>query len=91
MKQSFFMLSLLISYPNSLGNNIDVYLLSLIQELQELWDDGIETFDAYKREIFQLRVARTWIINDCPTYANLSGWSTKGQYTCSCCDTKTAS
>jgi len=48
MKQSFFMLSLLIPGPYGPGNNIDVYLQPLVKELQELWFDGIETFDAYK-------------------------------------------
>ena len=36
MKQSFFMLSLLIHGPTTLGNDIDVDLQPLIDELQEL-------------------------------------------------------
>lgn len=85
MKQSFFMLSLLIPSPKGPGNNVDVYLQPLIEELQDLWANGIETFDAYKRETFQLRAAIMWTINDFPAYANLFGWSTKGQYACPCC------
>ncbi|MCH86656.1 hypothetical protein A2U01_0007515, partial [Trifolium medium] len=91
MKQSFFMLSLLISGPKSPGNNIDIYLQPLVEELQDLWNDGIETYDAYKREKFQLRAAVIWTINDFPAYANLSGWSTKGQYACPCCGIETNS
>ncbi|RHN45055.1 hypothetical protein MtrunA17_Chr7g0226101 [Medicago truncatula] len=91
MKQSFFMLSLLIPGPKGPGNNVDVYLQPLIEELQDLWANGIETFDAYKRETFQLRAAITWTINDFPAYANLSGWSTKGQYACPCCGIETTS
>jgi hypothetical protein len=91
MKQSFFMLSLLIPGPKGPGNNIDVYLQPLVQELQELWFDGIETFDAYKKETFQLHAAIMWTINDFPAYANLSVWSTKGQYACPCCGVETSS
>ncbi|XP_004488370.1 uncharacterized protein [Cicer arietinum] len=91
MKQPYFMLSLLILGPKGPGNNIDIYLQPLVQELQELWDDGIETFDAYKKETFQLRAAMMWTINDFPTYANLFGWSTKGQYACPCCGIETTS
>ena len=36
MKMSYFMLSLLIPNPTSPGNNIDVYLQPLVEELKEL-------------------------------------------------------
>ena len=36
MKMSYFMLSLLIPGPTSHGNNIDVYLQPLVEELKEL-------------------------------------------------------
>ncbi|XP_058740919.1 uncharacterized protein LOC131613250 [Vicia villosa] len=91
MKQSFFMVSLLIPGPKSPGNNIDIYLQPLVEELQDLWNDGIETYDAYKRDKFQLRAAVMWTINDFPAYANLSGWITKGQYACPCCGIETNS
>ncbi|XP_073224761.1 uncharacterized protein [Cicer arietinum] len=78
MKQSFLMLSLLISGPKGPGNNIDVYLQSLVQELQDLWENKIKTFDTYNKETFQLHDVIMWTINDFPAYANLSGWSTKG-------------
>ena len=32
-----------------------------------------------------------WTISDFPGYANLSGWSTKGEYACPCCNKKTRS
>src|ERR1044072_17968 len=90
MKQSFFMLSLLILGPKGPGNNIDTYLQPLVKELRELWENGLETFDAYKKETFQIHAALMWTINDFPTYANLSGWSTKGKYVCPCCGLETA-
>ena len=41
MKQSFFMLSLLILGPTAPGNDIDIYLQPLIDELQELREHGV--------------------------------------------------
>ena len=52
MKQSYFMLSLLILSPYSPKNNIDIYLQLLIEELIELWDVGLQTYDASKNRIF---------------------------------------
>jgi hypothetical protein len=45
MKQSSFILSLVISGPKSPGMDIDVYLQPLIEELQELWNVGVRTYD----------------------------------------------
>ncbi|XP_055961007.1 uncharacterized protein LOC126672505 [Mercurialis annua] len=47
MKENFLMLSLLIPGKESPGNNIDVYLRPLIDELKELWETGVSTYDAY--------------------------------------------
>ncbi|RVW97993.1 hypothetical protein CK203_028978 [Vitis vinifera] len=77
MKQTFFMLSLLIPGPTAPGNDIDIYLQPLIDELNDLWDVGVETYDASTKK-FCMRAAILWTINDFPAYANLSGWSTKG-------------
>jgi hypothetical protein len=71
MKQPNFILSLLIPGPKGPGNNIDVYMQPLMEELNELWEIGIKTFDACKKETFQMRAAIMWTINDFPAYANL--------------------
>ena len=76
MKQPYFILSLLIDGSCAPGDNIDVFLQPLIQELWELWSEGIETYDASRKETFHMHAALLWTINDFPTYANLSGWST---------------
>jgi len=34
------MLSMMISGPRQSGNDIDVYLSSLIEDLTKLWDEG---------------------------------------------------
>ncbi|XP_074266806.1 uncharacterized protein LOC141590093 [Silene latifolia] len=41
MKRKYLMLSLLISGPKEPGNDIDVYLVPLLDDLRTLWDEGI--------------------------------------------------
>ena len=49
MKTKFIRLSLLISGPKQLGNDLDVYLAPLIDDLKTLWNVGVETYDAFKK------------------------------------------
>ena len=86
MKAEYSFLSLLIPGPQSPGNNLDVYLQPLIEELKELWNLGVETYDASVNQTFQMRTALLWTISDFPGYAMLSGWSTKGKLVCPCCN-----
>ncbi|XP_071741432.1 uncharacterized protein [Rutidosis leptorrhynchoides] len=67
------------------GNKIDVYMQPLIKELKELWEVGVETYDASTKQIFQMKAALLCTISDFPGYANLSGWSTKGERACPSC------
>ncbi|XP_016164774.1 uncharacterized protein LOC107607320 [Arachis ipaensis] len=91
MKPDYFMLSLLIPGPQSPGNDIDVYLQPLIEELKELWESGVETYDSKENKTFNMRACLLWTINDFPAYAMLSGWSTKGKLACPCCNDETSS
>ena len=76
------LLSLLISGPQQLGNDIDVYLTPLIEDLELLWEVGIEAFDAYQQQFFILKVVLLWTINDFPAYGNLSSCIVKGYFAC---------
>jgi hypothetical protein len=49
------MLSVLIPGPKQPGNDIDVYLEPLVQDLLKLWETGVEVWDACKKEYFNLR------------------------------------
>lgn len=91
MKQPYLFLSLLIPGPKGPGNNIDVYLQPLVDELKMLWTEGIQTYDAFKKETFTMRAALLWTINDFPAYAMLSGYSTKGYKACPVCAEDTES
>jgi len=91
MKQPYMFLSLLIPGPKSPGNDIDVFLEPLIDELIELWEPGVETYDASKDETFDLQAALMCTTSDFPAYGNLSGWKTKGKYACPYCNVDTCS
>ncbi|XP_073122021.1 uncharacterized protein [Henckelia pumila] len=85
MKRKFIMLTMLISGPKQPGNDIDVYLEVLVEDLQRLWEgvDGI--YYAYRRQFFTLKAVLLWTINDFPAYGNLSGCTTHGYYACPVC------
>lgn len=90
MKQTSLILSMIISGPDSPGNDIDIYLEPLVDELLQLWD-GVETYDASSQEKFSLRAALLWTLNDFPALAYLYGWSTGGKYACPSCAVNTRS
>ncbi|XP_004289416.1 PREDICTED: uncharacterized protein LOC101293241 [Fragaria vesca subsp. vesca] len=54
MKEPYTFLSLLIPGPRGPGNNIDVYLEPLIDELNIWWEHGAETYDIYTKQNFQM-------------------------------------
>jgi len=89
MKRRYIMMSLLIQGPRQPGNDIDVYLAPLIEDLQKLWRDGVRVWDAYGKEHFKLRAMVFCTINDFPAYGNLSGYSTKGAKACPICEDDT--
>ena len=85
MRREYIFLSLVIPGPKSPGKCIDVYLKPLIDELKILWDNGINTFDAWKKQNFMMKAALLWTISDFPAYGMLSGWSTHGKLACPHC------
>ncbi|XP_062028678.1 uncharacterized protein LOC133744616 [Rosa rugosa] len=85
MKRKFMMLTLLISGPKQPGNDIDVYMQPLIDDLKALWDGIDGVYDAFRGEYFKLRAVLFWTINDFPAYGNLSGSVTKGYNGCPIC------
>ena len=85
MKRRYILMPLLISGPKQPGNDIDVYLAPLIEELQDLWRNGAKVWDAYKQEYFTLFVMIFCTINDFPAYGNLSGYKVKGAKACPIC------
>ena len=75
MKKTSLILSMIIPGKRQPGNDIDVYLQPLIKELQELWSEGVKTFDASSKIWFTMRAALMWTISDFPGLGTLSGWN----------------
>ncbi|GJR99798.1 hypothetical protein Tco_0316307 [Tanacetum coccineum] len=92
MKESSFMLTLLIPSPKSSSKDIDVYLRPLIEDLKVLWDrKGVETIDVASGQKFNMRAMVLWTINDFPARSSLSGWSGQGYKACPTCNEDTPS
>ncbi|GJY67535.1 hypothetical protein Tco_0469773 [Tanacetum coccineum] len=92
MKESSFMLTLLIPGPKSPGKDIDVYLRPLIDDLKVLWAlKGVETIDVATGQKFNMRAMVLWTINDFPARSSLSGWSGQGYKACPTCNEDTPS
>ncbi|XP_037428461.1 uncharacterized protein LOC119294365, partial [Triticum dicoccoides] len=70
--------------PKQPGNDIDVYLRPLVDELLQLWG-GVRVWDEHKQEEFDLRALLFVTINDWPALSNLSGLSNKGYNACTHC------
>ncbi|XP_057987583.1 uncharacterized protein LOC131171464 [Hevea brasiliensis] len=58
-------------------------MMSMI--IPELWEVGVETYDAHSKKNFTLHAAIIWTISDFLAYGDLSGWSTKGYKACPAC------
>ncbi|CAL2247049.1 unnamed protein product [Prunus armeniaca] len=83
MKKEYMMMTVLIIEDP--GRSIDVYLRPLVDELKDLWTNGVRTYDKSTGKMFTLRAAVMWTVNDFPAYAMVSGWSTKGYMACPVC------
>ena len=86
MKRKFLMLTTLVSGPHEPGNNLDVYLQPMIEDLKKLWEEGEpNVYDAATKSYFTLKSILMWTINDFPAYGNLSGCVNKGYLACPVC------
>ncbi|KAK1661339.1 hypothetical protein QYE76_049498 [Lolium multiflorum] len=67
MKRKFIMMPVLIQGPKQPGNDIDVYLRPLVDELLELWaKPGVRVWDEHTEQEFDLRGLLFVTINDWP-------------------------
>jgi len=81
----FFFLSTVILGSNSLGQNIDVCLWPLIDELKYLWTSKTLVYDVSRKYNFLTKATLMWTINDFSSYEMVSGWSTHGKLACPYC------
>lgn len=87
MKQPYLITSSFICGPTSLGRDIDVYLLPLVNKLKELGD---EAYDVSTNHMFQLHTTLICTINDFLVYGSVFGWTING-FTCHVCLEETPS
>src|SRR5512133_4134492 len=86
MKRKYIMMPIIIQGPKQPGNDIDVYLRPLVEDLKQLWKkEGVPVWDEDKQEEFNLRALLFVTINDWPALSNLSGQTNKGYRACTHC------
>ena len=85
------MLTLLISSPQQLRNDIDMYLSPLIDDLKNLWENSLEVRDSYHKDTFNLCAMLIWSINDFPVLGNVSNYPIKSAIGCPICIKETYS
>jgi hypothetical protein len=81
MKYEFIFLCIVIPSLDHLGTKIDVMMRPLIKELKILWD-GVQAYDCYKKQKFNLRAVYLWSIHDFMAYGIFGGWSCQWILTC---------
>ena len=86
MKRKLIMMPVLIPGPKQPGNDIEVYLKPLIENLLLLWkEEGVRMWDAHAEDHFNLRALLFVTTNDWPALSNLFGQSNKGYRACTHC------
>jgi hypothetical protein len=78
MKCIYIMVPLVIQGPHQPGNNIDVYLQAVVDELMEMWTSKVKVWDEYKKEHFYLKALLFITISDLLGLGCLSGQVMKG-------------
>ena len=63
-KRKYLLLSILIQGPKHPGIDIDVFLEPLMQEMETLWKEGIDMFDCFTWQTFNLRAIIFTTIHD---------------------------
>jgi hypothetical protein len=72
MKFEFRFLCLIVPGPEAPDPRINVILKLLIEELKQLWI-GVEAYDYYKKQKFNLQAAYLWSVHDFKTYDVFTG------------------
>ena len=90
IKRKYIMLCMMIVGPRKPGNDINVYLTPLIEDLRKLWEEEVRVWDANVQQTFTLRAMVFCTINDFLAYGNLSGYSVKGHRACPICEKNTS-
>jgi hypothetical protein len=85
MKDSKFIMSVLIPGRSSPAGDMDVYFQPLVHDLLDMFVNGVRPDDASKGEYFQLRAAILWTITDFPSLGSVLGFVVSGEAVCPDC------
>jgi hypothetical protein len=86
MKRKYIEMSMLIQGPTQPGNDINMYLELLKEELETLWaEEGVDTWDAVAEEYFPLRAALITTVQDYLGYGYISCQVCHGHKACVRC------
>jgi len=88
-KASSLMLTLII--PGYSGKNFHIFMQPVYDELNELFDTGMSTYDASRHERFQLYATVLHTVSDYLGTGILAQYSVLGQLGCVSCDDETSS
>src|SRR6266536_1858656 len=91
MKSKYIHMSMLIQGTKQLGNNINLYMGLLQEELDTLWKTPAWTWDASKGEYFHMRAALMMKVHDYLGYGYTSGQVYHIYYGCTRCMDDTTS
>ena len=91
MKEKYIHMAMLIQGPRQPGNDINLYLGLLKEELRTLWTMPAKTWDASKGEYFYMRAALITTVQDYLDYGYLSGQVCHGYCGCTRCMDDTTS
>jgi hypothetical protein len=63
-KRKYLLLTTLVSGPKQDGNDINVFLELLIEDMQKVWKYGITIWDEYNKQHFNIKAIIFYTIND---------------------------
>jgi hypothetical protein len=86
----YLLLTTLISGPKQAGIDMDVFIESLMEDMQKLWEHGFNIWDEYNKEHFNLKAIILCMINDNPSRLALTE-QVKGKTGCVICMDQTES
>ena len=85
MKRKYIHMSMLIEGPKQPGNDINLYLGLLKEELHTMWKTTANTWDAAEKEYFPMRVSLLTTVHDYLGYGYVAGYVVHGFSGCVRC------
>jgi hypothetical protein len=78
-KRRYLLLTMIISGPKQRGNDIDVFLEPLMEDMKILWEEGVKMMNASLKKEFTLKVIIFVTITDYPGLFHCRGRSKVSQ------------